>query len=460
MITESPKWTEEDTLNLRIQVGTIKEGTDLLLADHKRLQEETDSLRARVAELEADQEHEPPTPTITLDTLGPFELRDSPRVVKATVTNAPEGAMVFWRLNGAVVDQDQPHNATFTIDPAEQAVGQHRITAWLSTLWGNNEIAYPPLAEAGVQFTVVRPAEPGIPTVIRTQLDLWGPDSIWTRPLAADAPIHADSEAMVDELWRQTKAYGRNINATKWTTALNVADADTPRLPVVSTGGNGDWWKALNPMAWDDGFRIDPERDLHATVIETDTQLVKGLWHAREGDGVMFGEYGGATPMRGADGITPANGETASNLPAIGGTILRSEWALAMEGLGDLDHALAMSIPQQWPGHVWPAKRTDRSPNVPAGVPENAQIPMGTHFRLPASWRASGAESMEARTLCYALRDHGAYVRDKAGDVVFYAELADEPLMPWAKLQSVLAEIPWGELQVVDHGPRTRRAGL
>ena len=127
----------------------------------------------------------------------------------------------------------------------------------------------------------------------------------------------------------------------------------------------------------------------------------------------------------------------------------------------------ASSTLWRWPslssgrGHVWPAKRTDREPSVPSGVPEHAQIPMGTHFRLPAGWTTGPAGmSREAFILCLALRDYGAFVRDKAGDVVLYAELADEPLMPWSQLQEVLAEIPWGDLQVVDHGPRTRRAGL
>lgn len=477
-MSTSDRWTAEDTLNLRTAVGTVEDGVGLLIEDRGRcleridvleqatasLMEQRDKLQARVAELEEGQEPQPdpetPKPTITLDAPGPFELRDAPRVVKATVENAPEGAMVFWHLNGAVVDYDQPHNATYTIFPHDHAVGEHRITALLAESDDGEYIVAPPLDAAEVRFTAVRP-DPSIPTVIRTQRDLWGEDSIWTRPLAPDAPIHADSAAMVAELVRQGEAYGRNINASKWTTALNVADAQTRRLALHPTRGNGDWWRKLDPIAWPDGARIDPAGDLHYTVVEIDEGLVKGVWHAVRDGGVLRGEYGGVTRMRGDNGITPANGETASNLPAIGGTILRAEWAKAINLEGLLDHALAMSVPQQWPGHVWPARRTDGRPSVPHGVPEAAQIPMGTHFRLPADWKIpTDGISDEAFALCEALRLYGAYVRDKAGDVVFYAELADEPLMPWAKLQSVLAEIPWGELQVVDHGPRTRRAGL
>lgn len=88
---------------------------------------------------------------------------------------------------------------------------------------------------------------------------------------------------------------------------------------------------------------------------------------------------------------------------------------------GNIDHAIAMSMPTAGSGDpVWPARYTD-GPNDDPDAP-----PMGSWFRLREDVDLSGL-GPQARVVAQALRDHGAVLVDTGGRF----SLSGEPDLRW-----------------------------
>jgi hypothetical protein len=132
----------------------------------------------------------------------------------------------------------------------------------------------------------------------------------------------------------------------------------------------------------------------------------------------------------------------------IGGLIRLDEW----KG-GEIDHALAMAIPDiKRNAIVWPATRSDGDYG---GL--NA-IPMGTRLRIdPALDVESLSMSPAGKMIARAAQRYGIVIRDHAdGAVTFYGEdPAPTGADPYPQIfngqspNEVLRGFPWDRLQVL-----------
>ena len=289
----------------------------------------------------------------------------------------------------------------------------------------------------------------------------FSPDSFWNAPLPDDAPIDEGSAARVAELERQVEEFGGWINTDQFSTPLYTVAADQP-LTTVALNRPGccpqveaDFREVPLPA---DAVPADGT-DAHLTVWQPSTDTLWEFWQLSRAGGGWEASYGGKLEgVSRSDGVVPVGGATASSLPIIGGTMLVEE-----ARSGEIPHALALAIPfPQRDAFVRPALRTDG--DGAEAVPEGAQIPEGARFRLPADvdiesqpWRPF------TKMLARAAQRHGIVLRDKAGAVVFFGE---DPRGrgpdPWpgilgAPRDEIMAEFPWGELELLELGKILRQ---
>lgn len=316
----------------------------------------------------------------------------------------------------------------------------------------------PPTAPAAPSPPALPPPASAPPAPVGTS-GLFAADSVWNAPLDPGAPLHENSDRLVEELVRQVDRYGPWINTTAYSTPLIIAEADTPTQVVDLTATWGPnlqaAWQSV-PIPADAVAAAGTDR--HLTIWQPSTDTLWEFWRAEKTGESWRARWGARIDnvSRSPGIVAPVAGEywgaTATSLPAIAGTVLLSEFAA-----GRIDHALALAIPKSKADEfVWPALRTDGE-GVP-GVPAANQIPEGAHLRLPADFdlsRLAGAHPA-VRMLAVAARDHGIILRDKAGAVTFYAEdpatHAGDPyrdVFGGAEIWEVAREFPWSDLQVL-----------
>jgi hypothetical protein len=149
-------------------------------------------------------------------------------------------------------------------------------------------------------------------------------------------------------------------------------------------------------------------------------------------------------------GATPWWGVTASSLALVGGLITLEDLAS-----GEIDHALAMSIPGARAGvYSTPAQRTDGTSPSPLSLPEGAHLRLDPNLDL-ASLRLPRLTLMLAR----AAQRYGIYIRDSSPNIGFYAQdptpTASNPYTgPAGYFEGqtptrLLAAFPWQHLQLL-----------
>lgn len=290
---------------------------------------------------------------------------------------------------------------------------------------------------------------------------LFADDSFWNAPLADDAPIDPGSAARVAELDRQVQAHGGWINTDEFSTPLYIASADQePTTVALDRPG-------CCPRVEADFARVPLPADAvpaagtdgHLTLWQPSSDTLWEFWRLeRLGDGWKAAYGGKIDDVSRSDGVVPVGGATASSLPLIGGTMLIED-----ARAGEIPHALALAIPfPQKDVHVRPALRTDG--DGAEGVPEEAQIPEGARFRLPADFDVESQPwNPFTKMLARAAQRHGIVLRDKAGAVVFFGE---DPRGhgpdPWPALigedkSEIMAEFPWRELELLELGELMRQ---
>ncbi len=291
----------------------------------------------------------------------------------------------------------------------------------------------------------------------------FGADSVWNRTLAPDQKIDKTSDARVAELNRQVSQFGTWINHKQWSTPLYIVPGNTPKVKVTIDNPSPTCCpvikKKSRKVPIPAGAQPANGGDRHITIFQPSTNKLWEYWQYRNTPTGPVAEHGGflsrVSTSKGI--IRRGEGATASGLPVIAGTILLSE-----AQAGEIPHALAMAVPQQLDGWVWPAQRTDGAVvSPPAGVPTNARIPMGSRFRLPASLNIDAQPWHPfTKMLARAAQKHGIVVRDQAGAVTLYAEqpLAGTNADVWTPIFGTpypsvrLAEFPWDQLQLIKLG--------
>jgi hypothetical protein len=278
----------------------------------------------------------------------------------------------------------------------------------------------------------------------------FAPTSAWNAPLADDAPLAADSAALVAELRRQVALpSGAWINSSSYSTPVYTVAADQPTVRVALDVGYTPLQGDLEAVPLPEDARAAPGSDGHLTVYQPSTDTLWEFWlMRREADGWHARWGGKLTGVSQSPGYLAAPlGATATSLPLLGG-LMRIDELQA----GRIDHALALAIPAARAGKtVWPAQRTDGTSTDPAAIPE------GTRFRLDPAFDVDALRLRPvAAMMAKAAQRYGIVVRDQSGAVTFYAEdpyqfgaspysALYEGLMP----SQLLARFPWDRLQVV-----------
>jgi hypothetical protein len=130
-----------------------------------------------------------------------------------------------------------------------------------------------------------------------------------------------------------------------------------------------------------------------------------------------------------------AGGANATRIALLAGLVRPSEISA-----GDIEHALAFTIPQTAPGFRAPAQASDG--RTPGGIPEGARIQLDPSYQIPASMPAWIA------TICRALQRYGAILTDSGGTLALYAESPATGRWP-AGVGGSLASIPWSRMRVI-----------
>ena len=130
-----------------------------------------------------------------------------------------------------------------------------------------------------------------------------------------------------------------------------------------------------------------------------------------------------------------AGAANAARIALLAGLVRPSEIAA-----GNIQHALAFTIPQTAPGFRAPAQGSDG--RTPGGIPEGARIQLDPTYQIPANmppWIA---------TICRALQRYGAILTDSGGTLAFYGESPVTGSWP-AGVGGSLAGIPWSRMRVI-----------
>ncbi|HTA35691.1 MAG TPA: hypothetical protein VK761_03155 [Solirubrobacteraceae bacterium] len=309
----------------------------------------------------------------------------------------------------------------------------------------------------------------------------FSPTSFWNQPLPADAPLAAESSALVGDLDTQVAALeasgaGPWINTRDWSVPVYTVSARQPTVRVRLVGAFGE--RALQ-SAWD-AVPLPPAaqpalgKDAHLVVWQPSSDRLWEFWHLTHGAGGWSAEWGGAIRHvsnssgvygpRAWPGAKSWWGASASSLSIAGGLITLSDLRR-----GSIDHALAISIADVRAGvYASPARRDDGVSTDPLSLPEGARL------RLPPNLDL-GALHLPRLTLeiARAAQRYGLIVRDRSFAIAFFAQ---DPIPtgtePYAGAggyfegrypNQLLASFPWNKLEVLalslhPNGVGSRRA--
>ncbi|MEA2248313.1 MAG: hypothetical protein QOH46_2842, partial [Solirubrobacteraceae bacterium] len=338
-----------------------------------------------------------------------------------------------------------------------------------------------------------------------------GPNSVWSTPLPASAPVDPDTSVMmrgVDAagttvagaqggLMASAASVGTQFSYLSYSSPLYVVGPGQPRVPMRITpvlSHHGPLIQALSG-----GVPIPPSAqsgagsDGHMTVYQPSSDTLWEFWRACSPFGPN--NFGGQSPQRCP--ATPDRTWTAqyggvmTNVSSTGGyfddqsfpglsgwywgatatSLPISAGMVTMEELksGHIDHALALNIPGYGnPGAVcaytwwrspngmgprpiaWPAQRSDGTYLGPDCIPEGSRLRIDPNFDLN-----SISMPKVARMYAVAAQKYGMIVRDRAAaGLQFFAEdpislkQQGEPLNPYT-------DLPWG-----NNGSAPKASGL
>jgi hypothetical protein len=299
----------------------------------------------------------------------------------------------------------------------------------------------------------------------------FAPTTFWNTPLAETAPIDRDSPGVTKELLRQVNQGLRSgppptINTFVSAPPVYTVDAAQPRVRVHldrPPDYSPSLAAAFSAVPLPDYVRPSPGADAELVVWQPATDTLWEFWLLRRAADGWHAKWGGrlthvSTGPGGFGGGPSASwGESASGLPLAGGMITPDELRR-----GKIDHILGMGIPQTRADvYSRPAMRTDGASNCPHAVPE------GARFRLdPALDINSLGLPGPTAAMARAAQRYGIVVRDRAGNVAFYAQNAVSlPTDPYSGLfggatpQELVAQFPWSRLQLVQMDLRRVKGG-
>jgi hypothetical protein len=292
----------------------------------------------------------------------------------------------------------------------------------------------------------------------------FSPTSVWNRQLGSQVPLASNSTGYVSELVRQVNSAGPWINTDEYSTPVYTVGAEQPTVKVKLVAVNGGWAEPGMEAAFAEvplpaNARPAAGTDEHLVVWQPSTNKMWEFWCLHKEGSSWVAAFGGAMQNVGSDpGYYEANawagaktywGATATSLPLVGGLMTIKELQA-----GQINHALALAIPEPSSKYVWPAQRSDGGAGPPNAIPE------GTIFRLPASLDLSSLHlSPTVLAIATAAQKYGMVVRDRSGCVSLYGE---DPTPsggnPYSQIfegqypNSLMKQFPWASLQAIAPG--------
>jgi hypothetical protein len=294
---------------------------------------------------------------------------------------------------------------------------------------------------------------------------LFARDSVWNRPLAANAAQGDQALAKLfrAEIDREIRAgIGPWIQTSDYSTPLyTVGSAQRcVRVTLDVTQPYGQTLRrAFRRVPLPANARPSAGTDGHLTLWQRPTDSLWEFWKLRRESDGWHAAWGGA--MRDVSrspgyfsrsawpGARSSWGATATSLPAVAGTMLIRE----LEE-GRIPHALAISIPNARAGvYALPARRSDGTLTDERAVPEGARFRLDPHVDL-----ARLSMPRVVRIMARAAQRYGLIVRDRTSHATgFYAE---DPTQftgrdPYARLfdgrmpSVLLKSFPWRHLQAL-----------
>jgi hypothetical protein len=292
------------------------------------------------------------------------------------------------------------------------------------------------------------------------QTRFFAPDSVWNKPIPANAPLDPRSAQLVAHL--AASAQRTTIDYKSYSAPIYRVPANQPKRRVQLDNGSAPLLqKAFDAVPIPADAQPSPGTDGNAIVYQPATDTAWEFWRLRRGQDGFHAAYGGRVvalsqnpgyfrDIRSAGGGYIERwfwGAAASKLVKLGGLITVSDLKK-----GHIDHALAIAIPA--PRRGWytpPAEATDGTDPSPDAVPE------GAHFRLdPKLDIATMALPPVTKMLAEAAQRYGLIVNNGSSAVSFYAE---DPLGlphdPYIKLfngylpHDLAAAFPWRHLQLL-----------
>ena len=321
------------------------------------------------------------------------------------------------------------------------------------------------LASASSIFTqtVEPPAKSAAP------FRFFSPTSFWNEEVSANAALDPSSTAAVTAFDQEIAAAETekeglpNINTTSWSVPVYTVPLGQPTVDVSLQNGAGE--RAALQAAWEAvplpaGAQPAAGTDKLLVVWQPSTDKLWEFWGLEETLTGWHATWGGAMQNVSADsgaygpedwpGANSYWGAAATSLSMAGGLI-------TLEDLekGQIDHALAMSIPAPRGGvYASPAERTDGSSTEPLSIPE------GAHLRLDPSLDLASLHLPKLTLmLAEAAQRYGIFVANRSANVAMYAQ---DPIPTGANpytgahgyyegksAQQILEAFPWSHLQLL-----------
>ncbi len=283
----------------------------------------------------------------------------------------------------------------------------------------------------------------------------------WNQPVGANAPIDPDSARMVagitGEVRREEiRGDGPWIDVTNDGVPVVQVPDNQPTVPVKLERPDPALTAAWRAVPLPSGAQPSGgDHDL--AVWQPGTNRMWEFFQLRHQAGTWQAEWGGAmqhvssNPGVYGPGAWPGAqsywGVTAGSLPLVGGAM-----TVGQLQAGDIDHALALSIPDTRAGaYAAPAERSDGVLSSPDAIPEGARLRLDPHLNLAALHLPP-----LVRVMAQAAQRYGIIIRDTAGVVSFIAEdPANKNFTVFRRLaqglypNKLLAYFPWSHLQVL-----------
>jgi hypothetical protein len=296
----------------------------------------------------------------------------------------------------------------------------------------------------------------------------FSPTSFWNEPVSASVPLDPSSAAVVGAFDQEITAAEEakkglpNINVTSWSVPVYTVPANQPMVNVTlleaaKTPALQAAWDAV-PLPSNALPAVGTDK--HLVVWQPSTDHLWEFWRLEKTLTGWQAAWGGAMEKASSDlgvygpeawsGATKWWGASATSLSIAGGLI-------TLEDLekGQINHALAMAIPSPR-GELYasPAQRTDGWVTAPDSIPEGAHLWLDPNLDL-ASLKLPRFTLMMAE----AAQKYGIFVRDRAGNVAFYAQdptptgtnpyFGTTGYFEGKTAQQLLAVFPWSHLQLL-----------